>query len=99
MVFVFYDDHFPVTRGPPSTKRDFSLCSSINRSPFGSCYIDTFMLASVTHSELGSKCTFRGPDEKTFTRFNSGRCFLFYRTRGGLIGSGYLQNTAGTGYP
>jgi len=77
MVFVFYDDHFPIAGGPPSTKYHFTICGGMNRSPFGSRNIDSFMFASVSHPEPGSQGSLGGPDEKTFAGFNSRRCFLF----------------------
>ena len=71
MVFVFYDDHFSIAGGAPSTKHYFTIRGGIDRSPLGSRNIDSFMFAPVSHPESGSQCSLRGPDEKTFTGFDS----------------------------
>ena len=77
MVFVFYDDHFSIAGGAPSTKHYFTIRGGIDRSSLGSRNIDSFMFASVSHPEPGSQGSLGGPDEKTFAGFDSRRCFLF----------------------
>ena len=77
MMLVFYDDHFSIAGGPPSTKHHLTIRGGMNRGPLGSRNIDSFMFAAVSYPESGSQCSLGGPDEKTFAGFDSRRCFLF----------------------
>ena len=65
VIFVFNDDHLPVTCRSPSAELDFSCGRSHDRCSFGSSDIDAIMVVSPSLSEPGGQQSLHRPDQNT----------------------------------